>query len=224
MKQPRMYNPSIDYTTIRCFCAEPRSNIAIPVLQALNSTLDEIGALQMIPARVAAAGVGRIYWTLGMHNTSAKAHRLSDLNEEERQAAHCRLADEWVKDFFSREGSVDEIKKVIELSIEEFESRDDFRRSLHTIHFVTVPMLWMAFECFARDLWVATLNSASTSLAHRAFRQLEGEDINRKYVQLSELARNGFDLRGKVGNVLAGKYVFTDIDGIVQAWGVLGKH
>jgi len=81
--------------------------------------------------------------------------------------------------------------------------------------------MWTALECLARDLWVRSLNNSSASVAHKAFRALESDDIQRKFIAVSDLAKYGFDVRHRVGSILASKFIFTDFEGIRRAFRVL---
>jgi hypothetical protein len=95
-----------------------------------------------------------------------------------------------------------------------------FRALLHA----TTVLSWSAFECFAKDLWIAAMNARPDKLARAAVEAQErrGRDSNSpvsgKMVPFYVIEQYGFDLRSSIGSILSGKFDFTGFNGIKAAY------
>lgn len=82
---------------------------------------------------------------------------------------------------------------------------------------------WAAFECAAKDAWIAAVNARPLKLAQPAFTKVSDdpppEGLTAKQVSVALMARHGFDLRDKLGTLLAPKFDFTGVAGIRGAYG-----
>jgi hypothetical protein len=100
-----------------------------------------------------------------------------------------------------------------------------FSRPMKSLMRAASQHAWTALEFALRDAWIAVLNNNPAPIGQRAIAQLpekaEGEDISRKQISLALLARNGFNVRSKLGDLLVEKYGFTSISGIRSAYSVI---
>ncbi|MEE8171124.1 MAG: hypothetical protein V3T70_11315, partial [Phycisphaerae bacterium] len=105
---------------------------------------------------------------------------------------------------------------------EELAQRDYFQPSIAIILYAVLPMSWTAFECVAKDTWVACLDAGNTTAGHRAIRSLSNKDavggLAAKHINIEMLAKHNFDIRNRLGTVLADKFDFTGMDGIRRAY------
>ena len=192
------------------FVQKVTTSVAREPAQVFEKALLELDELRLIAGNVAAEGVKLFLWTLGY-----------TLQPSGRQETRIEGANRWLSEFVKREGSTAKMAKIINNTLAELVRQPSFAQALVTVNFVSVPAMWTALECLARDLWVHSLNNSSASVAHKAFRALESDDIQRKFIAVSDLAKYGFDVRHRVGNILASKFIFTDFEGIRRAFRVL---
>jgi hypothetical protein len=111
---------------------------------------------------------------------------------------------------------------------------DDFRLCVEAILTAQVQWAWTAFETLAGDLWEAALNAHPRVLASldgkRRKRRKESEPdqgaeepakgAKGKAVPLALLQQHGYDLQDKMGTVLAGRFNFSRLEGIREAYQV----
>ena len=73
-----------------------------------------------------------------------------------------------------------------------------------------------------KDTWAIAINLRPKELGHRALlgvpAELASGGISSKQVSVGLLAKHDFDLRGKIGTILAEKYDFTGVEGMRQAY------
>jgi uncharacterized protein involved in tolerance to divalent cations len=85
-----------------------------------------------------------------------------------------------------------------------------------------ISSAWTAFECLAKDLWVVALNSRPLNLAHPTFRSVTDDNVANgltgKSISVGLLARQGFDLRCCLGDLLSTKFDFSGVRGIKEAY------
>jgi len=71
------------------------------------------------------------------------------------------------------------------------------------------------FESAAKDIWTVALNSSPIGLGHAALVKLpiekESDGLSAKQISVGLLAKHSFDLRGKLGSLLAEKFDFTGV-------------
>ena len=78
---------------------------------------------------------------------------------------------------------------------------------------------WAAFETLATDLWEVSLNSRPMTLGRAVANRSGGDQGDKeKTIQLSILAKHGFDLGNVVGTILKKKYLFQKLEGIQDAY------
>jgi hypothetical protein len=99
---------------------------------------------------------------------------------------------------------------------------DQVRFATRALFYASISSAWGMFECVARDTWIAALNSHPTPLAQGALAKIQDagvEDrLSSKQISVGLIARHGFDLRRKMGALLAPKFDFTSISGIRGAY------
>ena len=107
------------------------------------------------------------------------------------------------------------------------------------VEFLIINMIlgtWTAFEVFATDLWVAAINNGPSSLAEEVFAGAQKQPLKpemdgvqkretmseEKTIRLSVLKNYGYDLRGKMGNLLKdeGKVRFDSFANTIRAYEV----
>ena len=87
---------------------------------------------------------------------------------------------------------------------------------------------WTIIETMSGDLWETALNVHPSSLANLTGspKRLKGGQINQsvstsrdsKTVRLDEISRHGFDVANRMGTILRGKFEFSSLDGIREAY------
>ena len=88
--------------------------------------------------------------------------------------------------------------------------------------FAGITTGWAAFESAAKDIWTIALNASPTALGQPALMKMatekESEGLTAKQISVGLLAKHGFDLRNKLGSLLAEKFDFTGVSGIHTAY------
>ena len=101
-------------------------------------------------------------------------------------------------------------------------NRTELQGPTRALLYAAVTSAWASFECAAKDAWIEALNLRPSELAQPAFSNLptdsSGDGISGKQIGVGLLARHGFDLRDKLGTLLAPKFDFTSISGIRVAY------
>ncbi len=82
---------------------------------------------------------------------------------------------------------------------------------------------WAALEAMAEDLWTGALDRAGRRLRQEAFGSVnratgDGQGIGRRTIDIAIFAKHDFNLRDKLGTVLAPKVSFKTVDGISSAY------
>jgi hypothetical protein len=114
--------------------------------------------------------------------------------------------------------------------------------AVQSIFAAVLTTLWTSFETLSNDLWVAALNAQPTGLADltgtpNRIGKLAGDKercdevdelektqdsrLGRKIVYLDDiqrLTRGGYDIRQKMGTLLRGRFKFTTLRGIREAY------
>ncbi len=139
------------------FVQKVTTSVAREPAQVFEKALLELDELRLIAGNVAAEGVKLFLWTLGY-----------TLQPSGRQETRIEGANRWLSEFVKREGSTAKMAKIINNTLAELVRQPSFAQALVTVNFVSVPAMWTALECLARDLWVRSLNNSSASVAHTA--------------------------------------------------------
>ena len=104
------------------------------------------------------------------------------------------------------------------------------RTAIQTLLQAAHVRAWSSLESLAEDLWEYSLNTGIDSLgAAAAERVLSDQEVQKnridgftgQAVQVHVLARYGWNVSGRVGTLLRGKYDFTSVSGINRAFGVI---
>ncbi len=115
-----------------------------------------------------------------------------------------------------------ELPRRVQFKLGHLLTSSSLERPLGSILKLSVVSLWTAAECLAKDAWEIALNELPVPLGQRAFSALsensEPDGISKRHVEVGLLARHGFDLRGKLGTLLAEKFDFTSASGIQKAY------
>ena len=82
---------------------------------------------------------------------------------------------------------------------------------------------WASLEALAEDIWVQSLNRAGKRFRQQAFQKVTatGESIpglGNGQIDVSFLAKHDFNLSTSIGTILARKFSFKTVDGIVKAF------
>jgi hypothetical protein len=99
---------------------------------------------------------------------------------------------------------------------------DTIKRPLEALLYAAAMYAWAAVECAVKDVWAIAINLRPKELGHRALlgvpAELASGGISSKQISVGLLAKHDFDLRGKIGTILAEKYDFTGVEGMRQAY------
>ncbi|MGB8473132.1 MAG: hypothetical protein WCE61_03470 [Candidatus Acidiferrum sp.] len=121
----------------------------------------------------------------------------------------------------SSDSNFDAVKVANELLMQ-LSGIDALRRPLQTLLYSSTVYAWSALECALKDAWVTAVNLRPLPLGHRSIVGMPSESpfsgINAKQISVGLLAKHGFDLREKIGSMIAPKYDFTGINGIRAAY------
>lgn len=94
-------------------------------------------------------------------------------------------------------------------------------RAAYGIQDAAISLAWTALESLAIDLWESALNANPTKFGQPVFSTLpssSADGMSSRQISIGLLARHGFDLREKLGTVLAPKFDFTGVRGIRSAY------
>jgi hypothetical protein len=96
------------------------------------------------------------------------------------------------------------------------------RRPLQALLYTSAVYVWSALECALKDAWTEAVNFLPLPFGHRSLLHIPTEatpdGITSKQVSVGLLAKHGFDLRDKLGTILAEKYDFTGAEGVRNAY------
>jgi hypothetical protein len=100
---------------------------------------------------------------------------------------------------------------------------DILRRPIRALFYSCAVFAWSAVECALKDTWVTAVNLRPFPLGHRSVLALSGDavaggGITSKQVSVGLLAKHGFDLRDKIGTIIAERYDFTGTEGMRTAY------
>jgi hypothetical protein len=99
---------------------------------------------------------------------------------------------------------------------------DIIRRPLQALLYTSAVYVWSALECALKDAWTEAVNFLPLLFGHRSLLHIPTEatpdGITSKQVSVGLLAKHGFDLRDKLGTILAEKYDFTGAEGVRNAY------
>lgn len=99
---------------------------------------------------------------------------------------------------------------------------EDLRRPLQALLYTSAVYVWSALECALKDAWTEAVNFLPLPFGHRSLlhvaTEATPEGITSKQVSVGLLAKHGFDLRDKLGTILAEKYDFTGAEGVRTAY------
>jgi len=194
-----------------------------PIALTFARSVDDLMNLLSLPLVLLTVGVSEahrlVFFTQALVRTR-NATRWADSPDAraEVQAEVRRLAEEARQDPESKFKPVDDAHAQLGHLLEHHQLDAPARALL----FAAVALAWASFECAAKDAWIAALNSRPLQLAQSAFGSLpEGasaEGISGRQIGVGLLARYGFDLRDKLGTLLAPKFDFTSVSGIRGAY------
>jgi len=99
---------------------------------------------------------------------------------------------------------------------------EDLRRPVQALLYTSAVYIWSALECALKDAWIEAVNLLPFPFGHRSLLRVPKEStvegISSKQVSVGLLAKHGFDVRDKLGTILAEKYDFTGTEGIRVAY------
>jgi hypothetical protein len=101
--------------------------------------------------------------------------------------------------------------------------QENMKRPMQALLYSCAVFAWSAVESALKDAWVTAVNLRPFPLGHRSVLALgsdaeAGSGITSKQVSVGLLAKHGFDLRDKIGTIIAEKYDFTGTNGIRAAY------
>jgi hypothetical protein len=107
------------------------------------------------------------------------------------------------------------LRRILKLEI--------MRRPMRALLYSCAVFAWSAFESALKDAWVTAVNLRPFPLGHHSLLALgsdavAGSGISSKQISVGVLAKHGFDLRDKIGTIIAEKYDFTGTNGMRAAY------
>ena len=121
-----------------------------------------------------------------------------------------------------------EVRKQLDHSAREqmggmIERSDVIRSAVRAILLSSSAWIWTCFESLAKDSWITLLNANPREFGSKGLSAVQAQkdtsdDLNGKQVSLRLLAKYNYDLSTCLGTVLAEKYDFTGVSGIVAAF------
>ena len=98
----------------------------------------------------------------------------------------------------------------------------EINRATRALLFGGLAYMWASFECALKEAWVAALNARPKSLAYPAItmspNETEVSGLSAKSISVGLLSKYSFDVKSKLGTLLAPKYDFTSVRGICRAY------
>jgi hypothetical protein len=177
-------------------------------LLALPQTTLTIGMIEMVRNQFFIKAVAEMKIMLKSEKDVAKVkERAEQLLEEAR----------------NNEKSPQNPHKIANRIIVELLERTEVADAARALLFAGITTGWAAFESAAKDIWTVALNSSPNALGQPALAKMPIEKesdglISAKQISIGLLARHSFDLRGKLGSLLAEKFDFTGVSGIRTAY------
>lgn len=194
-----------------------------PIADVFAQNVDDILGLLSLPLVLLTVGASEaqrlVFFTQALVRTK-NIGRWSESEEARAEVARevQRLAQEAQGDPEPKFKPVDEAEAQLSHLLEHHRLASPARALL----FAAASSAWAAFECAAKDAWVVALNARPTRLAQPALSKLPAdsfdEGLTGKQVSVGLLARHGFDLRDKLGTLLASKFDFTSVAGTRVAY------
>lgn len=194
-----------------------------PIAQVFARNVYDLLGLLSLPLVLLMVGASEVHRLVFFTQALVRTKNLARwaVSEEARaqvQAEVQRLFEEARRDPDSKFKPADEAKAQLAHLLE----HHDLDAPVQALLSAAVSSAWATFECSAKDAWIVAINSRPMQLAHAAFVKLPDEPyvegITGKHIAVGLLARHGFDLRDKLGTLLAPKFDFTGVSGIRSAY------
>jgi hypothetical protein len=215
---------NIETSQLRIRVESIRSELLHDAARAFLANINNLDSLLNLP--------GVLSYTAAIHSLSNwKAYNtaLNALYADERPSLpefqdQIRTA---INSVLDRDNQAEIAKEQCKILDFFFES-DNMRAALKTLLLSAIVSAWTAFECLSTDVWVATVNAYPQTLAMRALSAPANgnsvDGLGGKQVQVSFLAKHGFDLRFKMGGLLKPKFDLTSLENFRAAYlPVFGK-
>jgi hypothetical protein len=144
------------------------------------------------------------------------------LRSKEDEAKVLAYANRLEKQAVEDENSPKNPGKEINRQLAKLLEHNKISEAVRSLLFAGASSGWTAFESGAKDIWAAALNCRPNTLWQPTISKLpvekESDGLSAKQISVGLLAKHNFDLRGKLGSLLAEKFDFTGVSGIRTAY------
>ena len=188
----------------------------VPPAKVFAENLKDLEASLRLPYEVLAYGNFK-GMTFAQHSGEFWARIFSGASEAEISALAYSVGQQAVERIHSAEdlgidgdALIDEFHAVF---VNHEEGLGGFKNQLKA----AILLSWSAFENLSADLWVNCLNTYPQALVSNISRS-DSSQPDQKKIDMWQLQRYEYDLRGHMGTVLKDRYKFTDVDGIRKAY------
>jgi hypothetical protein len=188
----------------------------LPPAKVFAENLKDLGASLRLPYAVLAYGNFK-GMTFARHSGKLWARRFSGASEADISTLAYSLGQQSVEQVHSAEdlgidgnALIDEFHAVF---VNHEAGLGGFKSQLKA----AILLSWSAFENLSADLWVDCLNTYPQALMSNIAHS-DPSQPDQKKIEIWQLQRYEYDLRGHMGTVLKDRYKFTDVDGIRKAY------
>ena len=206
----------LDVNPLRACVLSLMSDAITPAATVFQKSIENIRGLAGMPLGIVINGLQR--FALGVFQIKAA----KVLGVDEAHPDVLKKAKEYLNAERENKTFSDMICGNVRASINDIAGIDSLREAGKLLLHAIVTQLWTAYECLVRDLWIAAVNAGSATLSQRAFNGIDNKErddgISRKAISVGHLARYGFDIKNKVGDLLVSKFEFSDVDGMKKAY------
>jgi len=199
-----------------------RSPALQPIASVFARNVDELLNLLSLPLALVLVGRFEVNRLADYTRAIARTEGAERWQESEEVKARVeaevnRLRDERAAKAQSRSPELVEAKQQLEHLLGDH----GLEGSARALLYAGASSAWSFLECAVKDAWIAALNVRPVELAHSALENVPDipvvDGLSGKQVSVGLLARHGFDLRDKLGTLLAPKFDFTSPSGIRAA-------
>jgi hypothetical protein len=191
-----------------------------PIAEVFARNVDQLLGLLALPLTLLTIGASRVHNLVFFVQALVRTKNVGKWREDENARAEVEAKIRDLQTAAERDHmSVDEAEEQLKRLLVE---NRDFEASARALLYSGCWSAWSLLECAAKDAWIAALNMRSLQLGQSTLSNLPDgppiDGLSGRQVSIGLLARCRFDLRGKLGTLLAPKFDFTSVQGIRTAY------
>jgi len=204
--------------------ATPNHKPIAQLVRAFEAHGDTLSNMIILPGIIAATGlrsVQRANKVAELFIGNIKRITTGRMSAEDVQAELQRWDAEYLEKI---KPESEKVKEIVDY-LNGFEEQS-FKQAISALLSSVVVFSWTGFECLCTDTWVEAVNSRPSALARSAASSADKDSNDAaeygrpsgKSVPFELIAKNSFDLRGCMGEILKAKFEFTSVRKIKKAY------